>query len=202
MRNLLLAILLVIFLVLTGGCQSQPFSNSVEPADNSHLEEEQIGAIEGQEEQINTTEELELEGFSDAVPVDIQEQYTVTDSDKIDGWQELKAKVLLYEMTHYGDRRGSQQMEGDEMVEYSIHFPGNWTLYHGVFYDGPSKKKVAEISPVVLLKPGEKTDFLDFRIPAQETNVELLSKERITSHKYEGVRVILQVTGNEKWYLL
>ena len=41
-------------------------------------------------------------------------------------------------------------MEGNEMVEYSIHFPGNWTLYHGIFYDGPGQKKVAEVSPVVL----------------------------------------------------
>ncbi|KUO59261.1 MAG: hypothetical protein APF84_10030 [Gracilibacter sp. BRH_c7a] len=175
MRNMLTVMFIVISLTLAG-CQSQPLDNS-------------YALISSQENRGNPSNLFSL--------ID-EEQYVITNSDKIDGWQELKTKVFLNEMTYYGDQKVLSQIDEDKMIGYSINFPDSWTLNNTVLK--ANQKKIAELIPIFLLELNEDSEFLDFIIPEEYTENELVSKEMITIGGYRGYKIVLEVTNYETWY--
>lgn len=182
-------IILLLLIFLVNGCtnlnNTESISDGTEP--NKIHQESQLDSS-------NETQEVPDTSLNSN-----EDKFVVVDSDRIDGWKKLTANVSLYEMTYYGDRRGSTQIEGNKTIEYSIHFPGSWALSDTVFVDS-NNNKVAEITPVVLFKPGEETEYLDYQIPSEEANIKLLLKESI-SNEYEGTKLVLQVdTGYGVWY--
>lgn len=119
----------------------------------------------------------------------------VIESDKIPGWKKLKAWVSLSELTEHG----SQPIDDNKKLGFTIHFPGNWTMSSSVFYDG-NNKKVAEIPPTVLLKSGQESVFLDYK-PAIDHGEQLISKEEIQINSYKGSKIITKIpTESGSWY--
>ncbi len=110
-------------------------------------------------------------------------------------WNILEERVSLSELT----KHGSQPIENSQEIGFSIRFPRSWTINSGVFYDDKNKK-VAEVPPSVILKPGQEKDFLDYQ-PATEQGEELISSETIQINDYSGVKVITRIpTEAGIWY--
>lgn len=186
MNKLFSVIMIVALLTLVGGCQSQPYSNShtlINTNKPDHLSN-----------LITPTTSSSLES-----PSNNKERYVISHP-KIEAWKELEAKVLLNEMTYYRDQRVLSQMVGDRMVEYSIQFPDSWTLNYTVFNEGANQRKTAELFPVFSLELESESEILDFIIPEEYTETELLSKEMVTFGEYKGFKIILKVTTTETWY--
>lgn len=109
------------------------------------------------------------------------------DLDEISGWKSLEQRVALSELTEYG----SQPIDNSQKIGFSILFPGSWTIDSGVFYDDKNKK-VAEIPPSVVLKPGQEKEFFEYQ-PASEQGEELISAETIQINSYSGIKVITRI---------
>ncbi len=176
MRNILSVAIIIILLTLVGGCQSKPIYNSYALINSSPLNP------------------------SNTAPSSIEERYAISDSDAIDGWDELKVKAFLNEMTYYKDRKVLSQMTEDRIVDYTIEFPDSWTLSYTVFNKGNNQKKAGELFPVFLLEPNDESEFLEFKIPEEYTENELVSEEKITFGEYTGYKIILKLTTSEAWY--
>ncbi len=115
------------------------------------------------------------------------EPFSVTASDKIPGWKKVQANLALSQLTAYG----SQPMDSPTELRFTIHFPGDWTIDSSVFYDG-NNKKVAEIPPPILLKPGEQAVFLNYK-PEINQSEELICTEAIQIDNYPGSRTITRI---------
>ena len=186
MSKLLSVIMIVALLTLVGGCQSQPYSNThtlINTNKPDHLSN-----------LITPTTPSSLES-----PSNNEERYIISHSN-IDAWKELEAKVFLNELTYHRDYRVLSKIEDDRMVEYSIQFPDSWTLNYTVFNEGADQKKTAELFPVFLLEPEDESEILDFKIPEEYTEIELVAKEMVTFGEYKGFKIILKVTTTETWY--
>jgi hypothetical protein len=119
----------------------------------------------------------------------------ITESGKISGWKELKAKVPLSELTE----NGSHPIENSEEFEFSLHFPGSWTMSYTVFYDD-NNQKVAEIPPPVLLEPGQESEFLNYN-PSVVSDEELLTKADFPVSTYNGSRTVTKIaTESGSWH--
>lgn len=119
-------------------------------------------------------------------------KFEVLDSDRIPGWKKLNARVSVSELTEHG----SQPTNDNRRCDFSIHFPGSWTLISSVLYDG-NNKKAAEIPPVVLLKTGQETVFLDYRPVMDE---ELISHEQFNINSCQGSKTITRIaTESGMW---
>lgn len=184
MRKMLSVIMTIILLTLVGGCQS-------EPSKSYTLINHQFDPITPTPLTTPLSSQVNL-GYP-------EEQYAVSLSNGIEGWEELEAKVFLNEMTYQRDQRVLSPMEENIMVEYSIKFPDSWTLSRTVF-NKDTQKKIAELIPVYLLEPDDKSDFTTFEIPEEYSEAELLSKEMVTFGEYEGFKIILKVSNTETWY--
>lgn len=176
MRNILSVAIIIVLLTLVGGCQSKPISSSYALMNSSPLNP------------------------SNTVPSSIEERYAISDSDAIDGWDELKAKAFLNEMTYYKGHKVLTQMTEDRMVDYTIAFPDSWTLSYTVFNKDNNQKKAGELFPVFLLEPNDESEFLEFKIPEEYTESELVSEEKVTFGEYTGYKIILELTTSETWY--
>lgn len=173
-----IVILLSLLLLAISGCE-----NSTSPQDKVQ-EEPQVTAI--QENQSIPSE-----------PAVTQEadKLGVMESDKIPGWKKLKTRVSLSELTEHG----SQPIDDNNEMGYTIHFPGSWTISSSVFTDG-NNKKVAEIPPMVLLKSGQEPEFLDYK-PSTNHDEELISKEEIQINSCQGSKTITKIpTESGIWY--
>lgn len=190
MKKLICVILLLSLLLLVNGCNN---TNSTEAT--SKGEEQNTGIQKHPSNQSDTSSKVNQEESPNVIPTN-KDQFIITNSVEHGDWKELSAKVSLSEMICDGDSRGSTNLVGDTMIEYSILFPSSWTLKDTVFEDS-NDNKVAEIAPVVLLKQGEEAEFLDYK--TSEGNI--LTKESISVTEYKGTKVVLQV-GTEvgSWY--
>ncbi len=151
MTKKICVIILLSSLMLVNGCNF----NSTETTSKG---EEKNSAIQQQSSnQSEPSSQVNQQEFLNELSTN-KDQFIVNNSDKDNGWKELTAKVSLNEMIYDGDSRGSTNLAGDRMVEYSIHFPATWTLSNTVFEDS-NNNKVAEIAPVVLLKQRRKQSF-------------------------------------------
>jgi len=146
------AIVLLILLLLVNGCD-------LDLTKMSSGRSEENNEVQQQSSSQSDPSLYETEEESVRAPSTHEDQFTITTLNH--EWKELSAKVSLNEMIFYGESRGSTKLAGDERIEYSMHFPADWTLQGTVFQDS-NKKKVAEIAPVVLLKQGEEIKFLDY----------------------------------------
>ena len=183
MKKITFVIIIVALLTIVGGCQSQTYDNSY--------------AL------VNT---IRPDNLSDSItpttpsPVSltVEERYKISHS-SIETWNELEAKVFLNEIASYGGHNVLYQTQEDQMVEYSIKYPGNWTLNGTVFSKDFEQKKIGELFPVFLLEPNAES-FISFKILEEYTEDELISKEIVNFGVYKGFKIISQVTTSETWY--
>lgn len=180
MKRIQLIILSAFLLLVMNGC-----GNGV--ADVSY---------ESTSEQVPASAKQENPGTAqDPGSSEINDGFAITESDQIPGWKKLEAKVPLSELTEFG----SQPLEDSEEFEFSFHFPGDWAMSHTVFYD-ENNQKIAEIPPVVLLKPGQETEFLTYN-PSEVSDEELLTKADFPVSSYMGSRAVTRVaTERDNWY--
>jgi hypothetical protein len=187
-------VILFLTLVLVNGCNN--------PKGETLISKGEVltdKAQQGTSSQTNPSSQLK-DNYSSSNSSNKEERFIVTDSDIVKGWKKLKAKVFINEIINIGDRRVFSRLDGDRMIEYSIHFPGNWTLRSTVFEDS-NNKKVAELFPVVLLKKDQESIFLDYNLPKEETEVKVIDKKQLFLNGYNGSKLILQVdTGYGTWY--
>ncbi|MGI6434692.1 MAG: hypothetical protein ACOX0F_04950 [Syntrophomonadaceae bacterium] len=148
------------------------------------------------QEEPQATLEQEKQSFTPKpVVTEEADKMEVMASDKIPGWKKLKARVSLSELIEHG----SQPIDDNKKVGFSIHFPGSWTMSSSVFCD-ENNKKVAEIPPTVLLKSGQEAVFLDYK-PATDNGEELVSKEAIQINSCKGSKIITKIpTESGSWY--
>lgn len=119
----------------------------------------------------------------------------IIEVDDTASWNILEERVSLSELTEHG----SQPIENSQQIGFSIRFPVSWTIKSGVFYDD-NNKKVAEMPPSVILKPGQEKEFLDYQ-PATEQGEELISIQTIQINAYSGVNIITRIpTEAGIWY--
>jgi hypothetical protein len=172
-RKIISLLILGIILIIASGCQI------TKPGSDSNPEEPPaIHQPEG--EKLSQPENDDQKG---------------DEGDEMEGWSKLEERVALSELTEYG----SQPLDNNIKIGFSISVPENWTRNSGVFYD-EQDKKVAEIPPVVLLKAGEESEFLDYQ-PAREQDEELISRENIKNNSYSGVKVLSRIpTELGIWY--
>lgn len=117
------------------------------------------------------------------------------EADKISGWEKLQVKSSLSELTEHG----SQTINTDEKKGFSIYIPGSWTMTSSVLHDADNKK-VGEIPPVILLKPGQEPVFLDFE-PDIDYGEELISKKEMEINSCQGTKTVTKIqTESGSWY--
>lgn len=166
-----------IVLLMVGGCQmAKPGSGETSPEPQTTLQPEEQ-KISAKDQDNQSSDE------------------SGNDLDEISGWKSLEQRVTLSELTEYG----SQAIDNSQEIGFSILLPGSWTIDSGVFYDDKNRK-VAEIPPSVILKPGQEKEFLDYQ-PASMQGEELVSTETIQINSYSGVKVITSIpTEIGVWY--
>jgi hypothetical protein len=131
----------------------------------------------------------------------LQEGFETTDSDNIQGWKTLHAAVSLMRLGEENSYQApsADDVDKDKKLKYSIDFPGDWTLEYTVFYD-IDNKKVAELPPAILLKPGQEAAFLDYKV-ATDFGEELISREGIQFNSYKGGKTVTKIpTESGSWY--
>jgi len=183
-------IILLSSLILVTGCNfNDEATVSIKDPQSTEKQSESTMPI-AQEE--TSDEQDAVEGIGE-----LSDKFAVKNLD--DEWNELRAKVALSELIYYGDRIGSSIIEGNGTVEYSIRFPREWRLEDTIFYD-KDNRKIAELSPVVLLKQDEEQSFLEVNIPKEESsNVVLLAKEGISFNNYKGTKAVMQINTDTTW---
>lgn len=140
------------------------------------------------------TDSQEGPGITPAPPaIDEADKYELLESDRIPGWKKMNARVFISELTDYG----SQPLNDGRRVGFSIHFPGSWTLDSSVIYNA-DHKKVAENTPVLLLKIDQEKEFLDYKPILDE---ELISHRVFNTKSCLGSKTITRIdTESGSWY--
>lgn len=126
----------------------------------------------------------------DPEPGYTQEEFEIGPSDKIPGWNKLKAKVHLFwfGITEYG-MHWSNSTPNSSLRAYSFHYPQTWNFDGtSVFYDNENKK-IAELAPVAETKIALKTLIENYE-PSTLTGVELLRKESFTIGEFEVFEIV------------
>ncbi|MGI6453653.1 MAG: hypothetical protein ACOX0E_09350 [Syntrophomonadaceae bacterium] len=178
------AVFISLMLLVISGCENSVVPSVSDIPEGSAVEETQLS------DQPETTEIVPV-----AIEANEADNMRITESDQIPGWKKLEARVPLSELTECG----SQPLQDSEELVFSLHFPGNWTMSYTVFYDDNSQK-VAEIPPVVLLKPGQEAEFLTYN-PSAVGDGELLTKTDFPVSSYKGSRTVTRIaTEMGSWH--
>lgn len=192
MRKITPIIITVLLLISAAGCQSRPFTVS-----NAFIQNIKQNSLPDDIAQTELLLSKNIANPSDSYSSSDKEQYTFSPSDMIIGWQKLNAETYLHEMTYYKDDKVLAQFVEDRTVSYTLDVPGSWTLKDTVFFE--NGQKAAELIPIFLLELDEGSD-LNFIIPEEYTEDELISLEKISFGENEGYKIILEVKNRDTWY--
>lgn len=123
----------------------------------------------------------------------LPERFAVSESGLIPGWKKLEARQPLHQFETNGQGMSWRGLPENNMADYVIHFPGEWTFDgFGIFYDR-ANNKVAELAPVA--RDGmDIIDevFRDYQPPATYKK-EPIVKELVAFNPCQGLRIIEKV---------
>lgn len=183
-RRSITVVFISLMLFVMSGCADLDVSGVSEISKDSVLEEPQVP---------DKPENPDI--AADTIETAETDKSKITESDKIPGWKKLNARVPLSELTE----NGAHPIEDSEEFEFSLHFPGSWTMSYTVFYDD-NNHKVAEIPPAVLLEPGQESEFLSYN-PSVVSDEELLTKAEFPVGAYKGSKTVTKIpTESGSWH--
>lgn len=109
-------------------------------------------------------------------------------------WKVLRLKEPPLVTTDWVDL---QTADNQEPVEYSISYPGDWTLEYSVFLD-KSGQKIAELIPPVILSEGQKP-FDKWKPGYGE---KLVSQNEIALDDLNGQKIVTKIMPDDgpAWY--
>jgi hypothetical protein len=185
----LIGILIICISLVVSGCTKTDSTNET----NQLRENEQTTNLPEEEQQpANISEE---DPPQPSIPGE-KEQFEVTESDKISGWNELKARVYLFKLEINSEGMSWSPLPDYKMTTFSLHFPDNW-MFNGSSVFNNQDTKVAEIVPVAEANITIDDLFKNYQ-PSVISGEELISKELFEVNGYQGLRIISK--NQVPWY--
>jgi hypothetical protein len=189
MKKISIVLIMFIFFTLISGCAPQ----------SSQADETTLKVIEKQAGQFLAGASQQQASEANADPQDqtnsavFPETFVVSESGTIPGWKKLEAREPLYQFEAGDQRMSWRSLPEKDMVDYVIHYPGEWTFDgFGVFCDS-ANNKVAELAPVA--RDGMdiiNEIFRDYQ-PPETYEKEPILKELVAFNQFQGLRLIAKV---------
>lgn len=185
----LIGIIIICVSLLVSGCtKTASTSETNQPGEN----EQTTNLPESEQQPANISKENPPQP---SIPGE-KEQFTVTESDIISGWNELKAEVYLSKLEISSEGMSWSPLPDYKTTTFSLHFPDNWS-FNGSSVFNNQDTKVAEIVPVAEADITIDDLFQNYQ-PSVISGEELISKELFEINGYQGLRIISK--NQVPWY--
>lgn len=202
--GILLAVILTGLLLLSGcakasGADDQPVKQGTQESEIIVSTPERVEAGQKHESEITTVstpgipannQKTDPQDQTDS-PI-LPEKFEVLDSDMIPEWKKLEVREALHQFESNGQGMNWRSLPESNMIEYEIHYPGEWDFNGFSVFSDREKNKVAELAPVAIAGMVIDTLFEHYQ-PSEISEEEPVVKEVVTFAEYKALKLVEKV---------